>query len=66
VKSPRDKAREIGADIVLATDPDGDRVALAAKNKEREFDYFSGIRAGDMVVEYRLSTLFKRGIRAGE
>ncbi|MDR2435898.1 MAG: phospho-sugar mutase [Puniceicoccales bacterium] len=61
-----DKAREIGADIVLATDPDGDRVALAAKNKGGEFEYFSGNVTWSMLLEYRLSALFKRGILTPE
>jgi phosphoglucomutase len=55
---------KVNADIILATDPDGDRVALAAKNNEGEFEYFSGNVAWSVLLEYRLSMLFKRGIIA--
>jgi phosphoglucomutase len=51
------RAKKVGADIVLATDPDGDRLAIAAKNSGGEFEFFSGNVTGALLSEYRLLQL---------
>lgn len=61
-----DKAEADLADIVLATDPDGDRVAIAARNKAGEFECFSGNVAWAMLIDYRLSVLYEKGILNSE
>ena len=36
------KAAEIDADLIMATDPDADRVGIAAKNKHGKFELING------------------------
>ena len=36
------KAKEVNADLVMATDPDADRVGIAAKNNKGEFELLNG------------------------
>jgi phosphoglucomutase len=57
-----EKARALKYDIVLATDPDGDRAAIVVKNKGGEFEHFSGNVAWSLLVDYRLSKLREFGI----
>jgi phosphoglucomutase len=57
-----DKAESLGYDVVLGTDPDGDRVAIAAKNEFGNFEYFSGNVAWSLLIEYRLSEWEKLGL----
>ncbi|WP_269542655.1 phospho-sugar mutase [Cerasicoccus fimbriatus] len=56
------KAKEVGADLVLATDPDCDRMALAAPDKHGEWTLFTGNMTGSMLAEYRVKTLQEIGI----
>ncbi len=48
------KAREIGADLVLGTDPDCDRVGIAVKQGD-EYVLFSGNQTGAMLVNFILN-----------
>ncbi len=48
------KAREVDADIVMATDPDADRVGLAIKNDKGEFILLNGNQALSLLVRYVL------------
>lgn len=57
-----EKAKQVGADLVLATDPDDDRMALAAPNKNGEWTLFTGNMTGSMLAEYRVKTLQEIGI----
>ena len=44
------------ADIVLATDPDADRLGIYAKNeKTGEYESFTGNMSGMLILEYLLS-----------
>ena len=49
-----DKAREIDADMVMATDPDADRVGIAVKNEIGEFQLLNGNQTGALLVYYLL------------
>lgn len=49
-----DKAKEIGADLVLGTDPDCDRVGIAVKNSDSEFVLFTGNQTGALLVKFVL------------
>lgn len=49
-----EKAKEIGADIVLGTDPDCDRVGIAVKNGE-EYVLFTGNQTGALLVKFVLT-----------
>ncbi len=46
-----EKAKEIGADLVLGTDPDCDRVGIAVKAND-EYVLFSGNQTGAMLVNF--------------
>lgn len=49
-------AREVDADIVLATDPDADRLGVYAKNTETgEYQSFTGNMSGMLILEYILA-----------
>ncbi|MGN1124231.1 MAG: phospho-sugar mutase [Eubacterium sp.] len=49
-----EKAREIGADLVLGTDPDCDRVGIAVKDGN-EYRLFTGNQTGALLVKFVLS-----------
>ncbi len=46
------KAREIDADLVMATDPDADRVGIAVKNDKGEFQLLNGNQTGSLLLYY--------------
>lgn len=50
-----DRAKEIGAELVIATDPDADRMGVALKNDEGEFEVLTGNQIGLLLLEYILS-----------
>jgi len=50
------KGIEIDADLVLATDPDADRVGVAVKNHKGEFQLLNGNQIGSLLVHYVLSS----------
>ena len=47
--------KEIDADILIATDPDADRVGLAVKNPEGEYVLLTGNQTGAILIHYILS-----------
>ncbi len=49
-----DKAKQTGADLVLATDPDADRVGVAVRNSENEFVLLNGNETASVLVYYVL------------
>ncbi|SMG17109.1 phosphoglucomutase [Marivirga sericea] len=49
------KGKKVDADIVMATDPDADRVGIAIKNAENEFELLNGNQTGSMLIYYLLS-----------
>lgn len=59
-----EKAKEIGADIVLGTDPDCDRVGIAVRDHNGEYVLFTGNQTGALLVDFVLrmkkSTLNKK------
>ncbi len=56
-------AKEVDADIVLATDPDADRLGVYAKDaKTGEYMSFTGNMSGMLVLEYILSQKKAMGI----
>lgn len=59
------KAKEINADLVLATDPDGDRVGIAVKNDLDEFILLNGNQTASLLMYYLISTWSKKGKLTG-
>lgn len=51
-----------GADLVLATDPDADRMGVAVRNREGRMELLSGNQIGSLLSHYRLERLFARGV----
>lgn len=50
-----EKAKEIGADIVLGTDPDCDRVGIAVRDNNGEYVLFTGNQTGALLVKFVLN-----------
>jgi phosphoglucomutase len=55
-----DKAIESGAELVMATDPDGDRLGIAVKDKKGEFILLNGNQTGVILIYYILSQFKER------
>lgn len=60
------KAKEVDADLVMATDPDADRVGIAVKNTENEFILFNGNQTGAMLINYLLTAWQENGKLTGK
>ncbi|MEK0313640.1 phospho-sugar mutase [Cohnella sp. 56] len=54
-------ADEVGADIIIGTDPDCDRMGAVVKNDKGEYVVLSGNQSGALMVHYLLSSLKERG-----
>ncbi|MEX0609117.1 MAG: phospho-sugar mutase [Balneolaceae bacterium] len=59
------KAEEIDADLVMATDPDGDRVGIAVKNTNGDFELLNGNQTGSLIINYMLNAWEKAGKLTG-
>ncbi len=57
-----EKARQVGAELVLATDPDGDRVGTAVRNQAGDFVILSGNQVGALLIEYICSRRLEKGV----
>ncbi len=57
-----EKARNLDADLVLATDPDGDRVGTAIRDYSGNYVILSGNQVGALLVEYICSLSLEKGI----
>ncbi len=56
-------AKEVDADIVLATDPDADRLGVYAKDaKTGEYKAFTGNMSGLLIAEYQLNQRKEKGL----
>ena len=59
------KAKNIDADLVLATDPDADRVGIAIKNNDGEFILLNGNQTGSLLINYLLTAWEQNGKLTG-
>jgi phosphoglucomutase len=59
------KAREIDADLVMATDPDADRVGIALKNAKGEFILLNGNQTAALLFYYILYRWEEKKMLAG-
>lgn len=50
------KGKEIGADVIMATDPDADRVGVAVKNAQGNYQLLNGNQIGSLLTYYVLSS----------
>ena len=55
-------AKKCNADLLLATDPDCDRVGIAVKNKAGEYELLTGNQIGSLLAWYRCMSMSGLGI----
>ena len=56
-------AKKVDADVVLATDPDADRLGIFAKDtKTGEYKNYTGNMSALLIAEYRISQMQEKGI----
>ena len=55
------KARETDADLVMATDPDADRMGVAIKDKNNRFKLINGNQTGTLLIYYLLNKWAENG-----
>lgn len=61
-----DKAKEVNADVVLATDPDADRVGIAVKNENGEYVLLNGNQTATLLTYYLLTRWDELGKLTGK
>lgn len=49
------KAQELDADLIMATDPDADRVGIAVKNNHGDFQLLNGNQTASLLIHYLIS-----------
>jgi phosphoglucomutase len=59
-------AKKQGADLVIATDPDGDRMGVAVRRADGEMQLLTGNQIGSLVAYYRAKTLFDQDVLNAE
>jgi phosphoglucomutase len=61
-----EKAKAEGADMVMATDPDADRVGIAVRNKSNEIILLNGNQAATILIFYLLTKWKENGKLKGK
>jgi phosphoglucomutase len=62
-----EQAKREGADLVVATDPDADRMGVAVRNEKGEYELITGNQIGSLLASYRIDRMRAKGwIRSGE
>ncbi len=59
------KATEIDADLVMATDPDADRVGIAVRNQEGKISLLNGNQTASLLIYYLLNAWSQKGKLTG-
>ena len=59
-------AKVVGADLVMATDPDGDRVGIAVKNKDGEHILLNGNQTAALLTYYILTKWKEKNLLEGK
>ncbi len=57
-----EKAIAVGAGLVIATDPDADRMGVAVVNREGGMDLLTGNMIGSVLAEYRICKMKEMGL----
>jgi phosphoglucomutase len=57
-----DLAQKEGADLVVATDPDCDRMGAAVRGNDGKMKLLTGNQTGSLLAWYRIKTLFDKGV----
>ncbi|MHC1705186.1 MAG: phospho-sugar mutase [Tenuifilaceae bacterium] len=66
LKLALDKAAETDADLIMATDPDADRVGIGVKNDEGKFILLNGNQAASILIYYILRMWKEKGKLIGK
>jgi phosphoglucomutase len=61
-----EQAKEIDADVLMATDPDADRVGIAVKNHKGEFVLLNGNQTGSLLIGYMIQAWKEAGKITGK
>ncbi|MCW9708656.1 phospho-sugar mutase [Fodinibius salsisoli] len=61
-----DKAKSIDAELVMATDPDADRVGIAVKDNQGEWILLNGNQTGTLIINYMLNAWKEAGKLTGK
>lgn len=56
------KMRETGAECLMATDPDADRMGVAIRARSGEIRLLTGNMIGSLLADYRISRMIEKGI----
>ncbi len=62
----REIADEIGSELIVATDPDADRVGVMAKDKDGEFKCITGNQMGALLLDYIITAYKETGTMPAE
>ena len=57
-----DLAKKEQADVVIATDPDSDRMGVAIRNRDGEMELLTGNQIGSLIAAYRVRKLIEQGV----
>jgi phosphoglucomutase len=66
MKLALDKAEAINADLIMATDPDADRVGSGARNHHGEFELLNGNQMASLIIYYLLQAWKDNGKLTGK
>ena len=59
------KAAEVNADVVMASDPDGDRIGVATKNDKGEYIIINGNQTALLFIYYIITRMKETGVMKG-
>lgn len=57
-----EQAEAVGADLVMASDPDADRLGVAARDSDGRMRLLTGNQIGSLIAAYRARKFFEMGI----
>lgn len=61
---PTELAKEIGAHLIVMTDPDGDRVGVSYLSSKGEYELFTGNQSAALLIDYLLGQRKEKGLLA--
>ncbi len=61
-----EQGKALNADLIMATDPDGDRVGIVVKNSEGSYEILNGNQTGTLLVQYLIKAWEKQGKLQGK
>lgn len=65
LKMAIDRAKEVGAELVMACDPDGDRIGISIKNDKGEWILVNGNQTALLLTYYLIMQYKKKGLIKG-